>query len=153
MVHCVSVGHRCDRTHCAIANAPSIWVVTDWQDGVYAAQIEFAREAVELVAADILASTLLVPPSWQFRTEDDGAVRVAYFSHFAPTTLMGVNRADLVVEVADFMQDEVIEDLHGPWPSCPAHDKGGYAQIANHKPVRFCRFGGHVIAAIGQLSR
>jgi hypothetical protein len=68
-------------------------------------------------------------------------------------TLMGVTREELLVEVADFMQDEVIEDLDSPWPVCHMHDKGGYAQLVDRQPVWYCRFGSHTIAAIGQLAR
>jgi hypothetical protein len=66
---------------------------------------------------------------------------------------MHVTREELLVEVADFMQDQVIEDLHSPWPVCRVHDKGGYAQFVDRRPVWFCRFGSHTIAAIGQLPR
>lgn len=124
--------------------------VTDWQ-AVRGRQFQFAREAVELVAADISASTRELPPSWECRIEDDGAIRVAYFGQFATTPLMGSTREEVLVEVADFMQDEVIEDLHSPWPVCPAHDKGGYAQLVDRQPLWFCRFGSHAIAPIGRL--
>jgi hypothetical protein len=46
----------------------------------------------------------------------------------------------VLVEVADFMQDEVIENLHRPWPVCRVHDKGGCAQLVDRQPVWFCRF-------------
>ena len=66
---------------------------------------------------------------------------------------MHVAREKVLVEVADFMQDQVIEDLHSPWPVCRLHDKGGHAQLVDRQPVWACRFGSHTIAAIGQLSR
>jgi hypothetical protein len=126
--------------------------VTDWQ-AVRDRQHRFAREAVELVAADVGASTRLPPPSWEYRNEEGGAIRVAYWGQFATMTLMGVTREEVLVEVADFIQDEVIEDLHSPWPVCQVHNKGGYAQLVDRQPMWFCRFGSHAIAAIGQLSR
>jgi hypothetical protein len=126
--------------------------VTDWQ-AVRDRRLQFAREAVELVAADVGAGTRLPPPSSGFRIEEDGAIRVAYWGQFATMTLMGVTREELLVEVADFMQDEVIEDLHSPWPVCHIHDKGGYAQLVDRQPVWYCRFGSHTIAAIGALAR
>jgi hypothetical protein len=127
-------------------------LVTEWQEQVRAVQLDSAREAVALVGSDIVASTSLAPPSWEFRIEDAGSVRVAYFSHFATTPLIGINREDVVVEVADFIQDEVIEDLHSPWPVCPDHETGTYAQIVDGEAVWYCRFGGHAVAAIGQLT-
>lgn len=90
--------------------------VIDWQ-AVRDRQRQYAQEAVELVAADIGASTRLPPPSWEFRIEEDRAIRAAYWGQFATMTLMGVTRDEVLVEVADFRQDEVIEDLHSPWPS------------------------------------
>jgi hypothetical protein len=49
--------------------------VTDWQS-VRDRQLQFAREAVELVAADVDAGTRLLPPPWEFRIEEVGAIRV-----------------------------------------------------------------------------
>jgi hypothetical protein len=67
-------------------------------------------------------------------------------------TLMGVAREEVLVEVADFMQDEVIEDLHSPWPVWQIRNKGRYAQLVDRQPVWYGRFGSHTIAAIGQLA-
>jgi hypothetical protein len=98
------------------------------------------------------ASTRL-PPPWEFRAEDNRAIRVAYWGQFATTTLMRLPREDVLAEVADYIQDQVTEDLHSPWPVCPVPDTGGYAQLVDRQPVWFCRFGSHTIAAIGQLTR
>jgi hypothetical protein len=53
---------------------------------------------------------------------------------FAATAVMGMNRREVLVEVADFMQDEVIEHLHSPRSVCPVHDKGGYARHGDLLP-------------------
>ena len=127
-------------------------LVTDWQEQVHAIQLDSACEAVALVGSDIVAGTRLPAPSWEYRIEDAGWVRVAYFSHFATTPLSGTNREDVVVEVADFIQDEVIEDLHSPWPLCPDHKTGTYAQVVEGTAVWYCRFGSHAVAAIGRLN-
>ena len=115
-------------------------------------QLAHARVATELVGADIASSTDMPAPSWDYRIEEGGAFRLAHFSHFATSPVMGIDREDVIVEVADFMQDEVIEDLHSPWPVCPDHDTGTYAQVVEGKAAWYCRFGSHAVAAIGQLT-
>jgi hypothetical protein len=50
-------------------------------------------------------------------------------------TLMAVTREEVLVEVADFMQDEVIEDSLSPRPVCQIHDKGGYAPLVDGSPT------------------
>ena len=115
-------------------------------------QLDNVRLATELVGADIASSTDLPAPSWEYRIEDDGAVRVGCFNHFAPMTLLAIELAEVIAEVADFIQDEIIEDLHSPWPVCPDHETGTYAQVVENEAVWHCRFGGHAVATIGQLT-
>lgn len=115
-------------------------------------QVALARVAVGLVGHDIATTTGQEAPPFEYR-DDDAGVRLAYWGRFATTTLSALSQPEMTVDVADFMQDGVIEDVHGAWPVCPIHNKGGYAQLVDRQPMWFCRFGSHTIAAIGQLSR
>jgi hypothetical protein len=115
-------------------------------------QIELARAAVELVGADIRASTNLQPPPFEYRI-DDGGVRVAYWGRYATSAISAMTVPHLVVEVADFMQEEIVEDRHAAWPVCPAHQLGTYSEIVDGRAVWYCRKHQHIVAAIGQLAR
>jgi hypothetical protein len=115
-------------------------------------QTELVRAAVELLGADLGASTDLQPPPFEYRI-DDGDVRVAYWGRYASITIMAVSAAHVVAEVADFMQEEIVEDLHAAWPTCHSHQLGTYAEIVDGRPVWYCRKHQHAVAAIGQLAR
>jgi hypothetical protein len=114
-------------------------------------QIGLARVAVELLGADLGASTNLQAPPFEHRI-DDGAVRVAYCGRYASMTIMAMSAPHVVAEVADFMQEEIVEDLHAAWPVCPAHQLGTYAQVVDGRAVWYCRNHQHAVAAIGQLA-
>ena len=97
-------------------------------------QIELARATVELVGGDLRASTNLQPPPFEYRI-DDGGVRVAYWGRYATSTIMAITVPHVVAEVADFMQEEIVEDLHAAWPVCPAHQLGAYSDLADGRAV------------------
>jgi hypothetical protein len=115
-------------------------------------QIELARAAVELLGLDLRASTNLQPPPFEHRI-DDGAVRVAYWGRYASITIMAMSAPHVAAEIADFMQEQIIEDLHAAWPMCPAHQLGSYTEIVDGRAVWYCRKHQHIVAAIGQLAR
>jgi hypothetical protein len=115
-------------------------------------QIQLARSAVELLGADLRATTELQAPPFEHRIED-GAVRVAYWGRYAPSTIMTITGPEVVAEVSDFMQDEIVEGLHAAWPVCPDHHFGAYVQIAGGQAVWNCRSQQHVIAVVGRLAR
>jgi hypothetical protein len=68
---------------------------------------------------------------------------------FSVTILIGVTREEVLVEVADFIQDEVVQDLYRPWRVCRVHDKCCHAQLVDYQPVWCRRFGSDTIAAMG----
>jgi hypothetical protein len=115
-------------------------------------QLELARDAAELFAADVRATTDIEPPSFEFRTESDG-VRVAYRGSYATTAVMAITAPEVICEVSDFMQDEVVEDLHSGWPMCPEHAVGAYPGVVEDGAVWYCRKFQHIVAPIGRLAR
>ena len=66
---------------------------------------------------------------------------------------MALEAAGVMAEVADFMQDEIVEDLHTGWPMCTQHAVGAYAHVTDGQAVWFCRTHRHVVAPIGRLAR
>jgi hypothetical protein len=113
-------------------------------------QLALTREAVALVARDIATTTTVDPPPFEFRDED-GSIHLAFWGQYATTPISGLNQAAVSVEVADFMQGEVMEDLHGIWPKCREHAVGMHPSLSSERAVWMCRTGVHAVAQIGQL--
>jgi hypothetical protein len=113
-------------------------------------QVALARVAVELVGRDIAATTDQETPPFECRDEE-GAVRVAFWGRYATTTVMGLTQREVTVEVAEFMQAEVMTDLHRAWPGCPDHRAGLHPSRGAERAEWTCRVGGHVVAPVGEL--
>ncbi len=112
--------------------------------------VALARVAVTLVGYDIAATTDQQAPPFDYR-EEETAIRVACRGQPASTTLFALTQPEMTVEVAEFMQDEVMEDLHRAWPECPQHKAGLHPSSEPNEAVWLCRAGGHVVAAVGAL--
>jgi hypothetical protein len=81
-------------------------------------QLAMAREAVALVARDIARTTRVEPPPFAHREDDDG-IWVSYRGCYATTPISGVTQAQITAEVADFMQEEVMEHVWDRLASVP----------------------------------
>lgn len=113
-------------------------------------QMALARVAVVLVGQDIAATTDEEVPPFEYRADEEG-VWLAYRGQSATTPLAAVTQPEMTVEVAGFMQDEVMADVHEAWPECPQHRTGLYPSRAAYQAVWTCRVGSHVVATIGAL--
>jgi hypothetical protein len=61
------------------------------------------------------------------------------------------NPAVTLAQVADELQDAVMDSLAAAWPVCPSHHFGAHARVADDHAVWWCNGSqGHVIAAIGR---
>lgn len=116
----------------------------------HAHQLACAREAVTLLGRDISATSGLEPPLFEYRDEGD-AIRLCHRGQYATTPISGLTQAEVTVEVADFIQGEVMEDLHRPWPECREHGTGLHPTLSSDHAAWACRSGPHVIADIGQI--
>ena len=99
---------------------------------------------------DVAATTDLEPPSFGYRDED-GSVRLSLWGIYATSPLDGLTQVQVTVEVAEFMQDEVMEYLHGVWPECREHRMGLHPAVSGDKALWECRAGAHQVTNIGQL--
>jgi hypothetical protein len=114
--------------------------------------LPLAREAAALVARDIAATTDVEPPRFEYRDEyESGSIRVAYWGRYATTTILGLTQPEVTVEIADFMQEEVMVDVGGVWPMCVDHRVGLHPLLQSGRATWFCRAGSHVAAEIGRL--
>lgn len=114
-------------------------------------QVDLARTAVALVGADLRATTEKPPPPFDFQAEADAGIRLAYWGQYASSTVMGITAAAVTAEVADFIQEQVMEDLNAAWPTCPQHNFGLYVRSDTNPADWFCRRYGHSAGAIGDL--
>jgi hypothetical protein len=113
-------------------------------------QVALARVAAELVGRDIAATTDQQVPPFEYRDEH-GAVRVAFWGRYATTTIAGLTQQEVTVQVAEFMQEEVMRNLQRTWPRCPEHRAGLHPSRESERAAWTCRAGGHVVAAVGEL--
>ena len=74
------------------------------------------------------------------------------FGHTSGLVPSDIFRPDpeLLMLVADELQDAVMESLFGVWPVCPQHQLGAHPRVSNGQAVWWCSGGaGHVFAAVG----
>ncbi|HET9691114.1 MAG TPA: hypothetical protein VFP61_08170 [Acidimicrobiales bacterium] len=109
------------------------------------------QDNVVIVLHDVERTTQLRPVV----TVDayDGVVRIAYGDNFKTPSVHAHTKPAPLAETADYLQDHVVEDLWAAWPVCSTHDKGAYAEVHDGAAVRWCRFGGHVVARVGALGK
>lgn len=115
-------------------------------------QLTLARKTVELLGYDIAATTEPASPSFDYRDEEGGSIRLSIWGQLATSTIFGLSQAHVTVEVADFVQEEVTEDLHAVWPECHRHRVGLHPSLTADRAVGTCRAGAHEVADIGSLT-
>jgi hypothetical protein len=121
------------------------WPVKDISD-----QVKLARENVDVVLTDIHRTTDVRPEVLvdSFRS----VVRIAYGSGFTTPSVRATANPQALVETADYLKDQVVEDVWSPWPVCPLHEIGGVqAEVHDGVAVWWCRFADHLVAEVGQL--
>jgi len=115
-------------------------------------QLELAAWACELVNGDVArtaGSTGRAAPLI-IADEDVELVEVEFEGSYQGTALMGVDPADVLYQVADKVQDQVM-DNQAPWPTCDPHDAGVHAELREGRAVWWCRRGDHLVTEVGQL--
>jgi hypothetical protein len=116
-------------------------------------QLELAHAAFSMVMADYQVTTEFTAPSFEYRIEDGNAIRPAYRGQYATMPITHITAAYVTFEVAEFVQDEVMEELHRAWPTCPQHGFGLHARTGLEHPDWYCRTYHHSVGTIGQLPR
>lgn len=112
--------------------------------------IEGARAASRLVQRDIEA-TLGRDRSVSV-IEEDGIVFVSLDQYVVwndPLTSIGAEQ--LIVDVADRIQEAVMEGHWRVWPECTRHHLGLHPTMVEDEPVWWCRRYAHHVARIGEL--
>jgi len=113
---------------------------------------EVAEAACERVSRDVLSSTgssIIVKI-----VDSDGVSRVQIDGQLASGTGVRSARLEhLTVDVADAVQEHLIEHLWRPWPECVRHRHGVHPEVRDGKASWVCRVGDHAVAEIGQFDR
>ena len=109
------------------------------------------RTAIELARSDLPDD----PTRSLTYIDEPGARGIAYgysatfsspMTHSPPWRM-----SQLIVDVADYVQEHVSEERMRVWPTCTNHGLGLHPKVANHGPVWRCSHGPHDVAVIGQL--
>lgn len=114
--------------------------------------------AVKVVEGDLRASGIetvlgIEIPDW----DDTGTARVAFPGACSGPAIWpssGKDAGVALAEIADAVQEIVMEPLWGVWPTCPEHRLGLHAALVKGTAVWQCAGAGtHTAAAIGELGR
>ncbi|WP_182902977.1 hypothetical protein [Microbispora sp. H10830] len=112
--------------------------------------------AVKVVQGDVRASGIdavleITLPDW----DDSGCARVGCCGGYGGPPIWlssGRDAGVALVEIADAVQNDIMEHIWGVWPTCPEHRLGLHAALVEGTPVWQCAGTGlHTAAAIGDL--
>ena len=109
-----------------------------------AAQHHVAEAASRRVAADVAGTTGLTVAIEL--VERDGNLQLACDGEFSSDDSGGffsIGEEDAAGEVADIVQDVLVERLWRVWPTCPLHDSGLHPRSIDRGAVWLCRAGRH----------
>jgi len=115
--------------------------------------LEALERALPVVIADIERTTRLEPDVKVF-IEAVGKwdrIGVSYNGSYQTGLAWPIARAGVLVSLADYLRDYVVEDLWRAWPLCPHHRYALYPEIHRSEPVWACRSHDHTVARIGEL--
>ena len=117
-------------------------------------QAEVVTEAVAAVRSDLERATS-EHVNIVVELDEWGGVRVAVDGCYSGSPVSHIERAEVLVEIADDVQElwygPVINGRFTCWPECRTHNVGLHPEVRDAHAVWWCRLGQHVIAAIGQL--
>jgi hypothetical protein len=116
-----------------------------------AAQHQAAEAASRRVAADVAQTTGLTVSIGL--VERDGTMRIACDGEFSSDDSGGffaIGDEEAAAEVADTVQDILLERLWRVWPTCPQHDSGLHPDFIDGGAVWLCRSGRHY-TPVGEL--
>lgn len=117
-------------------------------------QLELAAWACELVNGDIARTAgcngRAAPLALDYG--DGELVEVEFEGSYQGSALMGVDPAEVLLQVADKVQVQVMGNRE-PWPTCDPHDAGVHAELREGRAVWWCRWGDHLVAEVGKLLR
>jgi uncharacterized protein YoaH (UPF0181 family) len=116
----------------------------------HARQFALAREAADLVAADIRATTRITLPNIDVRMQADLLI-VSFNGNYQTPAMFSISAPEAICEVAENLRDHVMDEICTVWPVCPAHGRGLRAQPVENNAVWVCPEAEHTVAAVGKL--
>ena len=112
---------------------------------------DLARTAVDLVLHD-LHTTTDARPVVEIRHDLEYGLIVSYNGGYTTPAFTSMQNPEATVEIADYLQAEISEDIWTVWPTCPTHGRGLHAAASGGEAAWVCRADGHQVAVIGQLA-
>lgn len=112
-------------------------------------QLALAEANVAIVMSDIERTTDLRPKV--VVNDLDEAVCICFNGNYTSPSVFAWDNPEALAEVADYLQEHVMEALWRTWPECPEHDFGLFPQVRQGEAVWWCRPQEHAVAAVGHL--
>jgi hypothetical protein len=114
-------------------------------------QITLATENVAVVMPDIERTSGLRPV---VEVDDyEGGVRISFNGGYTTPSVSDWGNPDALAEVADYLQEHVMDALNAVWPTRADHDFGLHAEVEMGKATWWCAPGGHPVALVGPLGQ
>jgi hypothetical protein len=114
-------------------------------------QINLATEKVAVVMPDIERTSGLRPV---VEVDDyEGGVGISFNGSYTTPSVWAWVNPDALAEVADYLQEHVMDALNAVWPACPDHAFGLHAEVKMGEAAWWCAPGGHPVALVGQLGQ
>jgi hypothetical protein len=108
-------------------------------------------EAAQLFVGDYVRTTALGQPEVAL-VRDSGATTISWNgSHTSPLNIPFSDDECTVVAVADYLRDQVVDEVWQAWPECALHGTIADPTIIDGIAVWQCS-ADHVLARIGKLS-
>jgi hypothetical protein len=105
--------------------------------------------AVELVKVDLSQTTDLSPVIVTL-TLPDGVIAVTYNGSYETPVVFAIRDPEATCEVADYLRNQIVEDLWTVWPTCPSDGLRLDPIAVDGRAVWQC-VGRHIVAEIGRL--
>ena len=117
------------------------------------AQIDLAERCVSVVLRDLHRTSGKRPDVAVDDLEE--RVRITVDGGYQTPSMMAApwDQTDALVEVADYLQGEVMGNEGPAWPVCPTHDLGLHPLVVADRAVWWCEPTSHEVAEIGTLGR
>jgi hypothetical protein len=114
-------------------------------------QVALADRAVASVLGDLHRTSSFRP---KVNVDDvDGSIRITVNGSYTTPSMSAApfDVAAGIVEVADYLQEKVIDNAGPVWPVCPWHGFGLHPQVNVGRAMWWCRPLDHPVSVVGEL--
>ena len=111
--------------------------------------VELTRQNVRIVMPEVERTTKLRPTVEVEEFQE--AVRVSVDGSYTTPSVKEWENPEALVDLAGYIQEQVIDELNSAWPVCPKHGQVLIPEVHNGVGTWWCRPEDHAVCEIGQL--